>query len=237
MPPAAIFFDMDDTLLDGFAAMTGAWDAVCAESASVLSCEPEALRLAVRRESERFWSNEAAVETEWRTRLREAREHVVCLALESEGWDTAQAPTIARRYGEEHRARLRMFDDAMSTLETLRAGGFKLGLLTNGPSALQRDKVERFGLEPYFDVIVIEGEFGTGKPHEKVFRHALEVTGAAPADAWHVGDNLYADVGGARAVGVHAVWIHRDRLELKDGEHVPDRVIAHLDELLAALRA
>jgi FMN phosphatase YigB (HAD superfamily) len=51
-----------------------------------------------------------------------------------------------------------------------------------------------------------------------------------------VGDNLYADIGGAQAVGIHGVWIHRDRLELHEGAPaVPDRVIGHLADLREAL--
>jgi putative hydrolase of the HAD superfamily len=101
---------------------------------------------------------------------------------------------------------------------------------------MQRWKLNRFGLEPYFDVLVIEGEFGAGKPSPKVFEHALTVVGAGKNEAWHVGDNLYADIAGAQAAGIHATWIHRDRLELGDSpKAIPDRVIAHLPELRAAL--
>ena len=236
MAPTSIFFDMDDTLLDGVSAMTTAWNTICGEFGPRLGCEPEALRLAIRTQSELFWRNEAAVETEWRTRLVEAREHVVRLTLECEGWDTDVARTIAEGYSAEHRRLLTLFEDSLQTLECLRSGGFHLGLITNGPAAMQRDKIDRFGLEQYFDVIVIEGEFGAGKPSDKVFRHALSATGAAPEAAWHVGDNLYADVGGAKAVGIHGVWIHRDRLEMKEGAAaIPDRVIGHLPELCEAL--
>jgi putative hydrolase of the HAD superfamily len=236
MPPTSIFFDMDDTLLDGVAAMTTAWNTICGKWGPQLGCEPEALRLAIRKQSELFWHNEAAVETEWRTRLAEAREHVVRLTLECEGWNPEVAANIAQDYGAEHRSNLTLFEDSLQTLECLRTAGFHLGLITNGPAAMQRDKIDRFGLEPYFDVIVIEGEFGSGKPSEKVFRHALTVTGAAPEAAWHIGDNLYADVGGAKAVGIHGVWIHRDRLEMREGAPaIPDRVIGHLPELCQAL--
>ena len=70
---------------------------------------------------------------------------------------------------------------------------------------------------------MIEGVFGQGKPERAVFEHAIAATGVDAASAWHVGDNLYADVGGALGAGVHAVWIHRDRLELReDIPHVPD---------------
>ena len=48
-----------------------------------------------------------------------------------------------------------------------------LGLVTNGDATQQRDKIERHGLARFFDAIVIEGEFGAGKPDEIVYRHAL----------------------------------------------------------------
>ena len=84
--------------------------------------------------------------------------------------------------------------------------------------------------------MVIEGVFGKGKPAPEVFTHALTVTGTAPHEAWHVGDNLYADVAGAQKVGIHGVWIHRERLEMKENPAaIPDRVVAHLDELVAVL--
>ncbi|GBD24222.1 Pyrimidine 5'-nucleotidase YjjG [bacterium HR29] len=234
--PTALFFDLDDTLLDGFAAMQAAWAVVLAEVCPPLGCEPERLREAIRREATEFWRDEGAV-AHWRVRLEEARERVIRQALLAEGLDPGWAPRISRRYGEEHRARLQPFADTYETLERLRTEGFRLGLLTNGPAALQRDKVERFGLARYFDVIVIEGEFGAGKPSPLVFGHALRSVGAEPHRAWMVGDNLYADIGGAKASGLTATWIHRGRLKLPEAPPaLPDRSIAHLSpELWEAL--
>uniref|UniRef100_UPI002ADE09E4 HAD family hydrolase n=1 Tax=Tepidiforma sp. TaxID=2682230 RepID=UPI002ADE09E4 len=168
----------------------------------------------------------------WRTRLHDARRHNVALALQRLGLDPAAAPRLADRYWEEQTARMQLFDDALPTLDLLREAGFRLGLLTNGPAEMQRWKLSRFPIADRFEVVVIEGEFGHGKPHPRVFQHALERVGASPAEAWHIGDNLYADIGGARRVGLHATWIHRGRLELGDNPPaIPDRVIAHLAEL------
>ncbi len=231
----AVFFDMDDTLLDGYSAMQATWGVICADEARVQGCEADALRDAIRRESMLFWKDEAVV-GHWRVRLEEARERCVQAALEKEGLDATRAGYIARRYSEEYRDRLQPFDDAIGTLQVLRANGFRVGLLTNGAGRPQRDKIERFGLEPHMDVIVIEGEFGKGKPEREVFEHALRAVDVTAEDAWHVGDNLFADIGGARRAGLHAVWIHRDRLEIReDAPAVPDRVISHLHELPPAL--
>lgn len=233
--PRALFFDMDDTLIDSRSASKEAWDRLCAEYAPLLSCEPAALREAALKEATVFWKDESAVGDEWRVKLTEARAIFIQRALEAQGWDHAHAVAMANRFDEIFFDHLKPFDDALATLETLRSRGHQLGLITNGPQWLQRRKIGNFGLEPYFDVIVIEGEFGRGKPHAAVFEHACAATGVEPAHAWHTGDNQYADIGGAQSAGVHAIWIHRDRLELVPDHPVPDRAIMHLDELVAAL--
>jgi len=233
--PRAIFFDMDDTLLDGVAAATLSWDLVCAETATSLGCEAQKLRDAIRREGAAFWKDESLV-GHWRLDLEGAREIVVRTALEAEGLDSSLARKVAHDYAAAHRTNLALFADAIETLEAVRGAGLATALITNGPKAMQRDKIARFGLESYFDVIVIEGEFGKGKPEREVFLHALETLRISPDQAWHIGDNLYADVSGAQAVGVHATWIHRERLKMDESPiATPDRVIAHLHELAEPL--
>lgn len=235
MLPRAVFFDLDDTLLDGYSAMQAAWGIVCAEYGPRLGVEPDALRDAIRREATAFWKDEEIV-GHWRVRLQDARTRVIGLALGAEGLDASLAEAISRDYGAEHRAHLRPFDDAFETLGAVREAGLKTALLTNGPRELQRDKIERFGVARHMDAIVIEGEFGKGKPAREVFEHALAETGVEAPDAWMVGDSLYADVGGAKGAGLHAIWIHRERLAPReDIPAAPDRVIAHLAELREAL--
>ena len=233
--PRAIFFDMDDTILDTSRGVEESWTIAAAAFAPTLNADPEALHKAIRREGMEFWKDEAAV-GHWRLDLEGARRLVVRNALVAEGLDPEYAERIAVRYRAEVMPRMQLFDDSLETLDWLRSAGYRLGLITNGPREMQREKIARFEIEHYFDVIVIEGEFGHGKPSPHVFTHALTTTGASANEAWHVGDNLYADVGGAQAVGVHAVWIHRDRLEMKENpDALPDRVVAHLHELRAAL--
>ena len=235
MTPRAIFFDMDDTLLDTSGGVAESWRATCAAFAGDLGCDAEALNTAIRRQMLEFWKDEAAVE-HWRTRLHDARAHNIGVALTANQLDASHAQRLSDRYWDEQSNRMKLFDDAFETLDLLRAEGYRLALLTNGPAEMQRWKLGRFPIAERFDVVVIEGEFGYGKPDARVFQLALASVGAAAAEAWHVGDNLYADIGGAQRAGIHATWIHRDRLELKDdAPAVPDRVIGHLADLRAAL--
>ena len=234
-PPKAILFDLDDTLLDMYSAMHSSWEEICADVAPGLGCDATSLHETIRRESALFWADEGAV-AEYRVKPLESRTIVVRLSLLAMGLDDSGAEEIAGRSLRGYLERVAPFDDAIGTLETLRSQGYRLGMVTNGSSDTQRQKIGRWQLEPYFDEIVIESEFGRGKPDPGVFRQALAGTGAAPDEAWMVGDNLYADIGGAQGVGVHGVWIHRDRLEFpEDPPAHPHRRIGHFDELHAAL--
>jgi FMN phosphatase YigB (HAD superfamily) len=70
------------------------------------------------------------------------------------------------------------------------------------------------------------------KPHKLLFEHALGELGVAGSEALHVGDSLIADVRGAQALGMTAVWRKpRKRFDEPEGI-VPDYTIAELEELL-----
>ncbi len=235
--PKVILLDLDDTLLDMYSAMHSSWQEICAEVAPPLGGDAASLRETIRRESAIFWADEETV-AEYRVRPLDSRTHIVRLSLLAEGLDEAPAEEIAERALRDFLDRLAPFDDSIATLETLRSQGYRLGMVTNGSSDTQREKIARWNLEPYFDEIVIESEFGRGKPDPGVFAKALAGTGAAPHEAWMVGDNLYADIGGARGAGIHSVWIHRERLQFPDDPPAhPHRRIGHFDELHAALDA
>jgi putative hydrolase of the HAD superfamily len=234
--PQTLFFDMDDTLIDSLGASQASWKSIGTLFASRAGVEADAFRDALLAEAREFWKDEAKV-GHWRIDLTGARVMYTRTALERQGWDSALAEEIASHYEDVHMSSLIVFPDTLRMIEQLRGQGFRLGLITNGPQALQRRKIAKFGFADLFDVIVIEGEFGRGKPDRAVFEHALAATGTNPESAWHTGDNQYADIGGAQSAGIRGVWIHRERLELQPEHPAPDHIIGHLDELFASLDA
>ena len=130
-------------------------------------------------------------------------------------------------------ATIELFPGALDALHSLRSKGLKLGLITNGNAQGQRAKVKGAGLEPIFDNILIEGEFGVGKPDPQVFLHTLEQLEVTPDEAWMVGDNLVNDVGGAQAVGICGVWVDWRGVGLPENSLVtPDRTIRSVVELV-----
>jgi putative hydrolase of the HAD superfamily len=110
--------------------------------------------------------------------------------------------------------------------------------VTNGDAGQQRDKIERFALASFFEVIVIEGEFGRGKPDEAVYRHALDHLGVAPHEAWMVGDHIEFDVGAPQRLGLRGIWVDRPGAGLGPDSPVrPHRIIRSLRELTPAPEA
>jgi putative hydrolase of the HAD superfamily len=107
-----------------------------------------------------------------------------------------------------------------------------LALLTNGNGVVQRRKVDRFGLTELFDVILIEGEVGFGKPDPRIYTRALGELMVAPAAAWMVGDNLEWDVAQPQRMGLLGVWVDVRGVGVPDSSAVrPHRIVRALSEL------
>jgi putative hydrolase of the HAD superfamily len=100
------------------------------------------------------------------------------------------------------------FADAAPTLEALRSRGLRLVVASNWDCSLPL-WLERAGLRHLLDGAVSSAVVGAAKPCPAVFRAALEVAGARPHEAVHVGDSITNDVEGARSAGVRAVLVDR----------------------------
>ena len=147
--------------------------------------------------------------------------------------DHGLAEELAERFVGERRVRQRPFDDVPAALAGL-AGSYRLAVVTNGASCLQREKLDYAGLADRFDVIVVSADVGVGKPDPAVFRHALQRLGAANGRAVMVGDSLARDVDGAEAAGLAAIWVNRARRARPDGRRMLVE-IRSLAELAGAL--
>jgi putative hydrolase of the HAD superfamily len=105
--------------------------------------------------------------------------------------------------------RFEPFPDTMPALRELRGAGLRLVAASNWDVSLH-EQLERTGLRPLLDGAVSSAEAGAAKPDPAILLRALEIAGAEPGEAWHVGDDLEADVGAARAAGVRPVLIDRE---------------------------
>ena len=125
----------------------------------------------------------------------------------------------------------RISGDSLNTLETLRAGGEKLGIITNGPTGWQSRKIECMGIARLFDTILISETEGIQKPDPRIFGRALERCGIPAGEAMFVGDHPAIDIEGAKGAGLTPVWKRMPYWEVPSDI----RTIDQLSEILALL--
>jgi HAD superfamily hydrolase (TIGR01509 family) len=109
----------------------------------------------------------------------------------------------------------RMGAQTHALLDSLRTRGLKTGLVSNAfdPGWLMRRDLDEMGILERIDVAVFSSEVGKRKPHPVIFETALRELGADPAQTVFVGDSRYADVLGAKRLGmttVQALWFRAD---------------------------
>ena len=242
MLPKAILFDLDDTLISAYNRPDLAWHAIAQEfTVDLHPCPPTEAAVAINHAADVFWAD-AERHRIGRLQLIDARATIVAdaFAALAEAGHTPPGEPVARRMAARYNAfrdeQMHLFDGAHHVVDTFRAKGVRLALITNGAAVPQRAKVVRFDLTHRFHHIQIEGEHGFGKPEERAYRHALAALGVDARDTWIVGDNLEWEVVAPQRLGIHAIWHDLGGEGLPEGSPIrPDRVIRSLPELLVGI--
>lgn len=134
-----------------------------------------------------------------------------------------------------------LFPDTILTLQALKQRGYRLGVVTNRDygGQLFREDLQTMGLLEYFEYqhMAISADLGIRKPHPEIFKYALARLSVLPEETAMVGDNLKADVGGAKGLNMLGIWKPNPaaRVENQDTQPesiVPDLTIEHLQDLL-----
>ncbi|MDA1258333.1 MAG: HAD-IA family hydrolase, partial [Chloroflexi bacterium] len=129
-----------------------------------------------------------------------------------------------------------IYPAAQDVLRSVTEKGITAALISNvgsTSSSTYRRFLDREGIGQYLEVLSFSNELAVAKPAAEIFCQTLEQLGVAPENALHVGDNLYADVGGAKDVGMAAVWIQG--FDDREPRVRPDYTISGLEELPAVV--
>ncbi len=111
-----------------------------------------------------------------------------------------------RQLHEENHLWCRLAAGTRAALDRLRAGGLRLGVVSNSVGRVEEALVAA-GLRDCFEVVIDSALVGVEKPDPAIFRAALDALGVAPPEALYVGDLYDVDVVGARAAGMEAVLL------------------------------
>lgn len=147
--------------------------------------------------------------------------------------------SLLARYRSHFPAEMKLSAEVRSTLETLKRQGVVLGLITDGRSQTQRNKIRALGLEEFFtdENIVISEEFGSEKPSRRNYEFFMKKF--PDADYCYVGDNPKKDFIAPNALGWETVClldsgenIHPQNFSIDNVEMSPFRKIKSMGELL-----
>lgn len=130
------------------------------------------------------------------------------------------------------------FHDTIPTLLRLRDLGYKLGVITDGISVKQWEKLIRLGLQHFFHSVTISSDVGREKPDPELFKIAINKSGCIPGETLMVGDRIDKDISGAGKAGMLTAQILKGKYREKkpaDESEKPDYVLSNLMDILNIL--
>ncbi len=232
--PTAIIFDLDDTISSFDSVCQPAWIEVCDRFTATLQTRFTSKELfdSIHNVKREYWSDPAR--HKWgREHLIEARREVAKIALEKLGiTEEAAANRLGDDYSATQDSKISLLPGSMEALERFRRMEIRMAVLTNGHSAIQREKLSRFGIMDFFEKVFIDSETGFSKPDTRAYEYALKTLDLPAKEVWMIGDNLIWDVKGAKDAGIYAVWNDYKGSGLPiDTKIIPDKIVTSIHEL------
>ena len=125
-----------------------------------------------------------------------------------------------------------LIPDTFLVLEELKLK-YNMHIITNGFKEVQRRKLEKSKLIHYFKTVTISEDVGVKKPDKLIFEHAIFSAKAKIENSIMIGDNYHADILGASALGMRAIYFNFHKTDEQRRENVI--VIENLKEILKIL--
>lgn len=149
---------------------------------------------------------------------------------------------LAKRTGEDPLVLNRLLMEEMAllsqplegTLPTLKAlhGAVKMGIITNGFTALQQKRLDNTQTSHFFDVVVISEKIGFAKPDRQIFDYAFALMGEFDrSKVLMVGDTLSSDILGGNNAGIDTCWLNTFNLE-NDTDIKPTYAINTISQII-----
>ncbi len=204
---SAVFFDLDDTLVDNRTAERHGLQVV----ATSMGIDPSL--------AEQRWSTSLRstwhLALEGRMDVTESRRQRIRAIAAPNPISDFDADQHLAHYQAVYRQHWKPFPEVLEVFGGLLAApGLALAVVTNGMPDQQADKLRAIGLPGLVPHLVTPAIAGFRKPHSGIFHYACTRFGCLPEQCIHVGDHFDDDVVGAKAAGLTPVWLRRNSLDL-----------------------
>lgn len=231
---AAVFFDMDDTLIERTTNVLALLQATYRGFADALAPieETDFIQTFGRKSQDMWYMMEDGVLPGDVARL-----YMIVNTLRALKADQSVAGAMLKDFDDRIVNMTRLSGDTLVVMDTLREAGIKVGIVTNGFTTVQTRKIERLDLHNHSDFVLISEEVRSFKPDRGIYDQAMSLAGVNAAQALFVGDNLDTDIAGAVGVGMGAVLIdprgeRARRLDKDDSIERPTHTVKCLTEVL-----
>jgi 2-haloacid dehalogenase/putative hydrolase of the HAD superfamily len=127
------------------------------------------------------------------------------------------------------------FPEVVATLESVKAAGFHLAIISNTDDAIIAGNVAQLGGS--IDRVITAEQAGAYKPSSQIFQHAWRSLGIGMDDLVHVCASPHLDLAAARELGFRTVWVDRGTGRKPLSDYQPNAVVPTLDKVPAILAA
>lgn len=241
MKPKAIFFDLDETLVENKIDVADLFARMYLDFKEQLGSENQELFFKVlRSQIGPLWNSMFDTGVSPEDRLIDC----FTAAIASTGTVDPAKQTLLAQEMLAHYVHLSsnnvvLHDGALKTLATLSERGFITGLITNGIERIQLGKIHQLELHNRVDHVTVSAQARAHKPHAPVFQLALGRAGVEAREAWQIGDHPTNDVAGAMRIGMGGVFFNPKGHAIDDKfselDERPTHHISHLLEVLEIL--
>lgn len=150
----------------------------------------------------------------WKKNVDWSADRQVADLLASAGFDGTSDPSLIEDLRDPIGMPLierppRLNDGVVEALRTLKADGLRLAMISNTGRTwghFLRRVQDGLGLSELFDHRTFSDEARVRKPSREIFNRTVDALRLRPEEVVHVGDDVDADVAGAQAAGMRAVW-------------------------------
>ncbi len=133
-----------------------------------------------------------------------------------ENWFPEMDEVYWKKYWYDHFDEYQIVSDGVVEVLMQLKKEYKIGILSNGNSISQHNKITKSGIESLFDVVVVAGDYDIQKPDTRIFQIACEKLGTKCEDTYMIGDTFFSDISGAIRSGLKPIWYCYERRSVSD---------------------
>ena len=222
----AVLFDVDDTLYDQTKPFVNAYEEFFGSRYDV---EAEVIFPVTRKYSDQVYSRAMAGDIT----MEELYAYRVQKAFEEFGVEISREEALAFQEVYGRCQKQIGMTGRMKQILSFCSGKADLGIITNGPSGHQWNKVKSLEADRWIpeENVFISAEVGAEKPRREIFDCAERKMKLEDAEVYFVGDSYECDMAGAMNAGWHGIWMNRRGRRIPEGGRVPDYQVSSEEEL------